>query len=156
MVLQLPVTSLPVVKIFIYSSKFDFHVRGYPIDPNNFPFQPRSSRRIRRAKTKLLLYSKYLDEMLRTNPHNINHISEMFERGHLVVMTNDFPQETAKKMLKKVERFDEIEWVEDLNATSLFEKTIKLLVKPPLQVQEFLCFPQTMPDIRTVFDNLAE
>ena len=110
-------------------------------------------RRIRRAKTKLLLYSKYLDEMLRTNPHNIHHISEMFERGHLVVMTNDFSQETAKKMLKKVERFDEIEWVEDLNATSLFEKTIKLLVKPTLQVQEFLCFPQTMPDIRNKFDT---
>ena len=89
--------------------------------------------------------------MLRTNPHNLHHISEMFERGHLVVMTNDFPEETAKKMLKKVERFDEIEWVPDLNATLLFEKTIKLLVKPLLQVQEFLCFPQSMPDIRTIY-----
>ena len=48
-------------------SQFDFHIRGYPIDPDNFPFQPRSSRRIRRAKTKLLIYSHELHKMIKAS-----------------------------------------------------------------------------------------
>ena len=129
-------------------SQFDFHIRCYPIDPHNFPFQVRSSRRIRRAKTKMLIYSKHLDEMIRKNPSTIKHISQMLERGHLVVMPLGVHMQNVKHELKKCPRFDEIEFIPDSEAIMLFEKTIKLLVKPIQQVQEFLCFPQKMPDIR--------
>ena len=56
--------------------------------------------------------------------------------------------QNVKHELKKISRFEDIEFVPDNEAVILFEKTIKLLVKPLQQVQEFLCFPQKMPDIR--------
>lgn len=129
-------------------SQFDFHIRAYPIDPHNFPFQVRSSRRIRRAKTKLLVYSKHLDDMIRKNPATIKHISQILERGHLVVMPLGVHMQNVKHELKKISRFEDIEFIPDSESVILFEKTIKLLVSPVQQIQEFLCFPQKMPDIR--------
>ena len=69
--------------------QFCFHVRQYPIDPFNFPFQVRSLRRIRRAKTKVLIFTKELASMIKEDPENMNHISHMMERGHLVAMNED-------------------------------------------------------------------
>ena len=79
--------------------QFNFHVRAWPIEAENFPFQIRALRRIRRAKTKLLIYTKEMEEMIDNNPENIVHISHIMERGHLVTMNDGGNNEKYTKLL---------------------------------------------------------
>ena len=79
--------------------KYNFHVSPWPIDPLDFPFEVRSERRVRRAKTKLLIFTKELANMIKSNPENIRHISHLMERGHLVAMNEDAEKEEFENLL---------------------------------------------------------
>ena len=65
--------------------------------------------------------------MLRKNPQTVKHVSTMLERGHLVVMPFEVNLNNVKHELKRVTRFNDIDFVPDSEAVVLFERTIKLM-----------------------------